>query len=240
MWGRQGENTQGEIPRIRTPSPPRTPRNTSPHNDFHNPTRKKALFPEFEVGSAVADRMPITPHEFAIRKIKAGEYVELWYFTTEGCNEASRAALTADDETFSILKTDSGLALQQINANKASRNAIADEYLSWDQIMTARHNIISAATTHGWPPMHTIALAEFYMNLENFKATGTQPRPLIRYHAIVRKAWHASLKGQGKPFDLSVINPSLLRNFEDQIRDHDQQEMMKQASKANRLIDHHS
>ena len=245
MWGHQGENTRGETPRARTPSPhpppmphpPHTPRSTSPPNDIQNPTGKKNPFPEFEVGSEVADQIPLTPHEFALRKIKAGEYVELWYFTTEGCREASMATLTTDDETFGILKTNSGLALQQINTTKASRNAIADEHLSWDQIMTARHNLITAATTHGWPLAHTFALAKFYMNLENCKAAGTQTRPLIRYHATVRKTWHQALNGQGKPFDLSVINRTLLRGFEDQIRDYDQQELAKQASDIEQTID---
>ena len=65
------------------------------------------------------------------------EYVELWYFSSEGCKEASKAALTAADDTFGILNMDSGLALQSIKATKASRNAVVDEHLTWEQIMTA-------------------------------------------------------------------------------------------------------
>jgi len=203
----------------------------SQHGDQPPTNGKKVLFPDFNVGSAITDRIPLIPHDFATRKIKAAEYVDLWYFTTEGLKEASMATLTADDDTFGLLRTDAGLAFQQINATKASRNAVTDEHLTWDQIMTARLNIITSATSHGWPPKYTMTLAKFYINLESLKATGTNPRTLIRYHAIIRKAWHAALKGQGTPFDLSIINNTVLGQIEDQIRDHDHQEMKRQASK---------
>ena len=77
------------------------------------------------------------------------EYVELWYFTTEGCREASKATPTAVDDIFGLLNTDSGLTLQSIRATKASRNAMADEHLTWEQIMTARHTLIQTATHVG-------------------------------------------------------------------------------------------
>jgi len=203
--------------------------NQQPHNG------KKTLFPDFNIGSAITDQIPLLPHEFATRKIKAAEYVDLWYFTTEGLKEASMATLAANDDTFGLLKTEAGLAFQQIHATKASRNAITDEHLSWDQIMTARLNIIAAVTTHGWPPKYTMTLAKFYINLEGLKATGTNPRTLIHYHAIARKTWHAALKGQGTPFDLSIVNTTLLGQIENQINQHDFQEMKKQASSLTKL-----
>ena len=160
------------------------------------------------------------------------EYVELWYFTTEGCREVSKATPTAADDTFSILNTDTGLALQSIKATKASRNAIADEHLTWEQIMTARHTLIETANRVGWPNKHTRALAEFYINLEGLKAIGDNPRALILYHAVVQRQWHETMRGRGVPFNLSIINENLFNKLENQIRDRDQEEIHKKASDA--------
>ena len=158
------------------------------------------------------------------------EYVELWYFTTEGITDASKITPTAADDTFGFMRTEAGLALQQIKASKASRNAICDEALSWEQIMTARHNILSSASM--WPEKHRLALAEFFMNLEARKASGAKPRPLILYQATVRRRWHHALKGVGQPFNIAIINNDLLAKLENEIRDQDHEEMKKQASEV--------
>jgi len=158
------------------------------------------------------------------------DYVELWYFTTEGCREASRATPTTTDDTFSLLNTDSGLALQSIKASKASRNAVPDENLSWEQIMTAHHTLINTANNVNWPEKHIHALTGLYINLESLKATGYNTQALISYHATVRKQWHAAMSGQGTPFNLSNINENLLTKLENQLRDRNQEELQKQAS----------
>jgi hypothetical protein len=164
------------------------------------------------------------------------EYVELWYFTTEGCEEASKATLTADDDIYGFLETGSGLALQLIKVTKASRNAIVDEHLTWEQIMTARHTLITTADRVGWPKTHTRALAELYINLDGLKAAGYSSRALILYHAVVRRHWHETMKGQGTPFDPSIINENLFDKLADQIEDRDQEELQRKASILSRSI----
>lgn len=210
------------------PSPQIPP--ISLHNEEQPPHPKKKVFIDFDVKTMVSDRVPHNPGQYAVGRIADMEYVELWYFTTEGCKEASTAAPTTTDNTFSILSTASGLALQSTKATKASRNAINDEHLTWEQIMTARHTLIATASKVGWPQKHTLAHAQFYINLEGLKAAGYNPRALILYHAVVRRQWHETMCGQGDPFDLSNINEKLLVKLENQIRDHDQEELQKKAS----------
>ena len=206
-----------------SPTPPTPPRNSGTHE-------KKIDFPDFDLDKPVADQIPHTPSQYAVGKIKNLEYVKLWYFTTEGCKETSKATPTAADDTFGILNTESGLALQPIKATKASRNAVTDEHLSWEQIMTARHTLISTTNRTGWPQKHTLALAEFYIRLEGLKAAGYNPRALILYQAVVRRQWHEALRQEGLAFNLSLINENLLSKLENQIRDRDQEEILKKAS----------
>ena len=212
--------------------PPGSPRHSSPARSIVDPPipQKESLFPDFDDDAVVPDRAPLTPLKFATDKIKNAEYVEMWYFTTEGCREASVATLTSSDDTIGLLKTDSGLALQQVKASKASRNALPDEKLSWDQISTARHNLIEAMVTNGWPERLVVALAQLYLNLENLKATGKDPRSLIRYHAVVRRMWHTWLKSRVGQFNVGLINETLLKGMEDEIRDLDLLDLRKQAS----------
>ena len=158
------------------------------------------------------------------------EYVELWYFTTEGILDASKLALTTPDESIGLIRTETGLAIQPIKASKASRNAILDESLSWEQIVTARHNVLDAAAK--WPEEHQRSMAEFYMNLEALKATGTNPRVLILYHAVARRQWHISLKGEDERFNIAKISQELLTKLESQLRDLDLEELRGQASKT--------
>ena len=126
-------------------------------NDPQPPT--KVTFIDFDLNSVIGDRIPHTPSQYAIGKIQNMEYVELWYFTTEGCKEVSKVSPSTSDNAFGFLNTDSGLALQTCKAANASHNAIADEHLTWEQIMTARHTMITTTTQVGWPKKHTLALA---------------------------------------------------------------------------------
>ena len=122
------------------PGPPQPPLNHPDpqiEDDAGTPPKKRPTFVDFDLNAPIASRVPHSPSEYAIGKVENIEYVELWYFTTEGCKEAGKATPSVADETFGLLKTNSGIALQPLKATKASKNAVVDEYLSWEQIMTA-------------------------------------------------------------------------------------------------------
>jgi len=212
------------------PQPPATPPSPPRNDDPRPPTRKKIAFPDFDLNAVIPSQVPHGPSQYAIGKIEAMEYVELWYFTTEGCRETRKTTPIAAD-TYSPPNTDSGLALQPITATKASPNAVDDEHLSWEQIMTARHNIIATASRAGWPDKHVRSLAELYIVLESRGATGSSTRALILYQAVVRRQWHAAMKGRGTPFNVAKINEELLDRLNNQIRDQDLEETRKQASR---------
>ena len=214
------------------PEPPATP----PLDVPRPPNKKKATYMDFDQNATIASRIPHYPSEYAVGKIEDYEYVELWYFTTEGCNEASKATPTTADEAFNLLNTKSGLALQPIKATKASPNAIMDEQLSWEQITTARHMMIATANRVGWAQKLTLALAQLYIGLEGLKAEGKSTRALILYHAVARKLWHDALQGRGDSFNISLINLKLLDLLENQVRDSDNDDMRRIAMDAQRQM----
>jgi hypothetical protein len=204
------------LPPPETPLPPAPQPAEAEEEDPEPPVKPKATFVDFDLDSTVANQIPHQPSEYAVNRIEQIEYVELWYFTNEGCKEASTPTSTAVDNTFSILNTKSGLALQPIKASKASRNAIPDERLSWEQIMMARHTMIATANRVGWIKKLTLAIAQLYINLEGLKAAGYNPRALILYHTVVRRQWHEALNGRGNSFNIGIINEELYNRLENQ------------------------
>ena len=176
MWNNADAPRPPTPPMPPLPIPPQEPVPQMGH-EVLPPARKKITFTDFELNTPIPESLPFFPAQFAMDKIKSMDYAELWYFTTEGILNASRITLTAADDTYGLLQNNGGLALQQVKASRASRNVISDEALSWDQIATARHNLVDA--TAGWPDRHRMVLAEFFMNLESLKATGSNPRALI-------------------------------------------------------------
>ncbi|KAF9791072.1 hypothetical protein BJ322DRAFT_1216552 [Thelephora terrestris] len=221
IWDNAFRNILQEAP----PPPPVPPQ---PPAGEIQPPEDEIAFPEIDDDVMVGDTVPLTPSLFAMKKIRAKEYIDLWYFTTEGCKEANHTVPTTAN-TYGFLDSETGIAFQPIDAARPSKKAITDEHLCWEQIMTARHTFITAAQQAGWAPETLKAFAEFYINLESLKAEGRSPRPLILYHAVVRRQWHAITNPGAKRFNISRINEKLLNSLENQIRDSDHEALQKQA-----------
>ena len=104
------EEPQGQpIPPLHSPSPI-PPRNPPPPQNIPlekepQPPAKEDKFPDFDLNASISDRIPHNPSQYATGNIENMEYMELWYFTTEGYKEASKATPTAADDTFGILNT---------------------------------------------------------------------------------------------------------------------------------------
>ena len=221
-----------ELP-VPLPEPPE-PIFPAEDEDPRPTSKKKPTFVDFNLDTPIDNQVPHTLSKYAVGRMEDIEYVELWYFTTEVCREASKATPSVADSTFGILATRSGLVLQPIKASKASCNAIVDQFLSWEQIMMAHHTMISVANRVGWAQKLTLTLVQFYINLEGTKSGGFNPRALILYHAVVQKQWHDALKGQGPPFNISIFNETLFIKLENQVRDKDLEEIQRQTDELQR------
>jgi hypothetical protein len=65
-------------------------------------TRLQALsFKDYDLDTTISDRTPHVPLKWAVDKVKAKEYVQLWYFTTEGIMDAKKTPLMIADDTLS-------------------------------------------------------------------------------------------------------------------------------------------
>ncbi|KAG0701931.1 hypothetical protein DFH29DRAFT_776547, partial [Suillus ampliporus] len=107
--------------------------------------KNKAKF--IPVSNAKIPTIPvIIPSNYAVRKLKAGEYCELYYFTNRGLNEAKRNLLSMEPQGMILLPRADGQQIW-VNADETrdSKAIITkDENLSWEDFNEAAPRIIVA------------------------------------------------------------------------------------------------
>jgi hypothetical protein len=131
--------------------------------------KKKPKINDFDTGSIVADIIIPRPSQYAIQKIKNMEYIELWYFSLDGCHEASiTSRSTSDsDDAYGFTKVDSMVTLKTLASFKASHKALQDHDLSWHQFDLAKTSFLVHIEKNGWPEKHQQALALFFTLITN-------------------------------------------------------------------------
>ncbi|KAG2153842.1 hypothetical protein DEU56DRAFT_951233 [Suillus clintonianus] len=106
------------------------------------------------VGNAKVPSVPVViPSHYAVCKLKAGEYCELYYFTNKGLKEAKKNLLSTEAPRLTLMTNAEG---QQtwVNADE-TRDPKAvftkDENLSWEHFNEAAPRMITAMKQHEWP-----------------------------------------------------------------------------------------
>ena len=104
---------------------------------------------------------------FTIHKLKERDYVELHYFTLEGCTEDLKHNHTIAQDTFTFTKADDSLLLKPMASHKPSNKVTPDEDLTWHQMSIGKTTLLHHMGRTGWPDQYIMALTEFYLNLES-------------------------------------------------------------------------
>ncbi|KAG2748865.1 hypothetical protein P692DRAFT_20927883 [Suillus brevipes Sb2] len=182
--------------------------------------KKKPKINDFDAGSVVADVIIPRPSQYAIQKIKNMEYVELWYFSPDGCHEASTTARSTSDsdDAYGFAKVDGIVALKTLASFKASHKALQDHDLSWCQFDLAKTSFLVHIEKSGWPDKHQQALALFFTLITNHEHR-MRPRgekTLLRYAGFVRREWHDRL-AQNQGFNIGLFNNALYGTISDDV-----------------------
>ncbi|KAF8897646.1 hypothetical protein BD779DRAFT_1388447, partial [Infundibulicybe gibba] len=186
--------------------------------------KKKPKLAPFADDVAVPDEVQLRPSQFALHKLELYEYVELWYFTQEGCLEARKSQRAAANEAYGIttLGPDELMALKPVASFKGSTKAIPDQDLTWRQMSTAKNCLLASMAKVGWPERYLLSLALFFHHLDcspwRVRMNGDQI--LLRYQARVRQDWHEALRSaDGDAFNISLLNDMVIRSIADEIWD---------------------
>ena len=179
----------------------------------------------------VSDHVIPRPSQFAIGKLKSFNFVELWYFTDEGCHEAQDSSRAQSDDAYGLTKVDDLVALKPVASLKASRNVVSDTDLTWRQLNVGKNTMLRYMDLCGWPSRHTQSFAHFYFNLEldPMRARPNGEKVLIIYQAKVRRQWHDDLS-RGEGFNISQINQRLLSAVAEEVWDTIRTDAIKKVS----------
>ncbi|KAG1796526.1 hypothetical protein EV424DRAFT_1333886 [Suillus variegatus] len=193
--------------------------------------KKKPKINDFTVGTAVGDTLTPRPSQYAIHKLKSFEYIELWYFSPEGCKATSDEAKTSADDAFGFTKVEDFVALKPVASFKASRKAIQDHGLEWRQFDLAKNSFLLYINKLNWPEKHQRALTMFFMNIVAHPSRSEHfgEQTLLLYAARVRRDWHDTLI-LNNAFDISVFNPTLLRNMNEEVWNKARHESLTEVS----------
>ncbi|KAJ6548396.1 hypothetical protein B0H19DRAFT_1074254 [Mycena capillaripes] len=168
-------------------------------------------------GLVIPDFLGRRASNFAKKKLDDKEYVELWYWTKEGCidAEATRASIEAD-ESFGITQVGSTLSLNPLTAFKASKKVVRDKDLTWAQLSIAKTCFLSAIEAAGWPQEHRAAIMSFFYAIETHPLRMNHDdyadNILVIYQARARHYWHDTL-AQANGSNIAIINDRLLEQI---------------------------
>ncbi|KAF8815182.1 hypothetical protein BYT27DRAFT_7307546 [Phlegmacium glaucopus] len=201
--------------------------------------KKKPKINDFDENRMGDELIMPRPSPFAINKLKNFDYVELSYFTPEGCAAATEdrdIARTTADEAFGIAEVNGVMALRPIASLKAAKNVIKDKDLTWRQMTMGKNAMLHHMSKLGWPEKHINALAHFYFKLEDHPM---RLRPhgdeiLLMFQAAIRREWHDALERK-EGFNIANINETTLRTIADEYHDRKRAEGMVEVSVASTL-----
>ncbi|KAG1752773.1 hypothetical protein EDD22DRAFT_1001692 [Suillus occidentalis] len=138
--------------------------------------------------------------EFALRKIDSGKYVELYYWTNQGLDDALTNYRTRDDDSM----------VPSIGE---------DWFHSVVDFAQAIPRIMAAIEERDWTKQRVLMLAQFwgaimlhrYWNSNDLLAR----RAILLYQEEQRRAWHSAILSSNGAWDISIIDePTLVRTFE--------------------------
>ncbi|KAG6379374.1 hypothetical protein JVT61DRAFT_11838 [Boletus reticuloceps] len=183
--------------------------------------KKKPKMADFTSGLPPPNVLIKRPSQYALTKLASFDFVELWYFSPEGCNDAAKHLKSSTDDAFGISSSNDFLTLRPVASVKASQYVRADHQLTFGEFLQARVSYLDHIKQASWPGKHINALAMFFWNLESHPHRVTTHGDLIilNYASRVRRQWHDDLKRNTGACDISIISDTLMNNIAWEIND---------------------
>jgi hypothetical protein len=159
---------------------------------------------------------------YAIRKMEKGLYVELWYYTNVGLDDAFRNSNTVDDEALMILRLPNGsTSWAPAASTKTSLSVLEDRNILWEDFCQAAPRMIVAMEEADWPKERVAMLASFWGKLMIHELRSSRDpldqKTLIIYQAEQRRLWHLAITSPQGAYDLSRINEEIMRKTRDKV-----------------------
>ncbi|KAI0919217.1 hypothetical protein AcW1_009328 [Taiwanofungus camphoratus] len=158
---------------------------------------------------------PVLPATYAVRKMEKGLYVEMYYYTNKGLDEAINVTGTIDDEAMVLQQNANGTtAWVPAAATRDAHGVIDDKDLVWEDFCQAVPRMILAMEQAGWLAERVLMVATFWGNLQIHPMRSSRDpldqKTLLLYQAEQRKLWHMAIPSAQGAWNLSRISEEIL------------------------------
>lgn len=181
----------------------------------------------------------ILPCQYAVRKMKSGDYCELFYFTNASLEEAERTSFTAEEDALVMLPTADGLH-KWIPAGAARDPKVQvtkDENLTWEQFNESAPRMVASMKQNDWPDDRINMHITFWSALQNHRWRHDfdihKQRALLLYQAQQRRHWHLAI-GSSNSWSLARINQELLNEAQETVFNQFRQQQLSLQVCANK------
>lgn len=95
-----------------------------------------------------------------------GAYIEMWYYTNPGIEEAKRSTGMVDDKALVLSQNpDGSSSLVPAGATKEARAVVDNEHLKWEDFCQVVPRMVRAMEIADWQPECVTMLAQLWGNL---------------------------------------------------------------------------
>ncbi|KAI0076917.1 hypothetical protein K474DRAFT_1707723, partial [Panus rudis PR-1116 ss-1] len=219
-------------PRPRQPAshssqaPSSQPSRSPTPSDFALPDPKNGDPPPINPILTVPDHIARSIAPIAEKKLREYRYIELYYFTRAGRDEAAGLAVRAEsDEALNLVSKGSKISLEPSENARTLSNVIRDEKLSWAQLEDAIATFETEAIRVGWTLHYIEMFRDFFYSIQRhpFRDRPFGRDALILYQARVRYNFYCSAerhrKFGGGAMNIRDINTTLLQECLEEVKD---------------------
>jgi len=165
---------------------------------------------------------PVFASNYATKKMEKGQYVELWYYTNNGLDEAMRAHTTVDDDAMVMARrSDGSTSWVPAAAARDSNRVIDDKDIKWEDFCQAVPRMILGMEEADWPTDRVAMLASFWGKLQIHEMRSScdplDQRTLLLYQARQRRLWHLAIPSPRGAYNISLIDENVMRKTKEEV-----------------------
>ncbi|KAG1730064.1 hypothetical protein EDB19DRAFT_1741483 [Suillus lakei] len=160
--------------------------------------------------------------DFAMRKIDKGLYVEIYYWTNDGLDDALANYHTKDDDGMVPTTGEDGSTTWiQAAATRPSAGVVPDRNLAPVDFAQAVPRMIASFEERGWPKQRVLMLARFWGALMIHRHWNSRDKSLqkglLLYQEEQRRAWHNAIPIPANAWDISITSESAISRTCDRV-----------------------
>ncbi|KAG2744525.1 hypothetical protein P692DRAFT_20744524 [Suillus brevipes Sb2] len=181
---------------------------------------KYHVLPERPRPTAAEDEILVS--DFALRKLDKGHYVEIYYWTNDGLDDALVNYRTKDDDGMVPTTGEDGSTVWvSAAATRPSTGVVPDRNLTSVDFAQAVPRMIHSLEEKGWPKQRVMMLARFWGALMTHRHWNSRDKSahkgLMLFQEEQRRAWHNAIPIPANAWDISIISETVITRTCDRV-----------------------